>query len=103
MKIHVFDKVKWHFPDGKNCLDLNHALRHFKQLIHWLQKNELLNTYGKEIAAVGIDVEFSITSEMLTNTANQVLMAKYDDWLKTVRYEEISDFSILDVALAEIR
>lgn len=102
MKIQVFDKVKWHYPDGKNCPDLAHAMRHFKELAGWLQNNSLLSAYGQEVIAEGIDSEFSLTSEMLTETGNRVLGARYQEWLNTLDYAESCDFRLLTTELQNI-
>jgi hypothetical protein len=103
MKIQVFDKVKWHFPDGKHCPSLNDALSHFEVVISWLQTNDLLSDYGKELASRGIDSDFSLTSEMLTDTGNTILKAKYDEWLKSISYGRKGNLSALDSELARYR
>jgi hypothetical protein len=100
MKIQVFDKVKWHYPDGNGCPDLQHALRHFKDLCRWLQKNSLLSSYGRDVVNAGIDSEFSITSEMLTEEGTRVLNSCYTQWLKGVEYGRSPDFRLLEKELS---
>ncbi len=84
----VYDKVKWHFPDGKDCPDLESATRHFKVIIKWLNAHGFLSEYGKEVIALPIGEDFSITSDMLTPEGNHLLSQYYDEWIKTLDYSK---------------
>lgn len=86
MPLKIYDKVSWHYPDGKNCPDLKAASLHFRTLVSWLGINGFLSKYGKYIAGQEVDEDFSITSEMLTPEGNRLLSNFYDEWLKTVEY-----------------
>jgi hypothetical protein len=41
-KTKVYDKVSWHFPEGKNCPDIETAKNHFIKLMNWLKKKAKL-------------------------------------------------------------
>lgn len=61
----VYDKVSWHYPEGKNCPSLEAAKIHFLVMMKWLKENNLLSTEGEEVWELGVDADFSITSTML--------------------------------------
>lgn len=99
--ITVYDKVSWHYPEGKGCQNLEDAKVHFKSVMNWLKKNKLLSDEGEEIFELGIDADFSITSSMLNEKGNDVLEKHYSSWLKTVDYSENINFKVLDDGLRE--
>jgi hypothetical protein len=86
MKNIVYDKVSWHFPEGKNCPSLEVAKKHFIVIMEWLNKNELLSEEGIEYFNLGIDSDFSLTSSMLTEIGNEILDKSYKIWLKSINY-----------------
>ena len=92
----TYDKVSWHFPDGKNCPSLDAAKVHFDVLMRWLESRHLLSEEGQEAMGVGIDSDFSLTSYMLTDKGNRLLMACYTEWASTVKYGVPPSMSILD-------
>jgi hypothetical protein len=100
-KITVYDKVSWHYPEGKNCPSVEAAKVHLSAVMKWLNKNNLLSEEGKEIFEIGVDVDFSITSSMLNEKGNDVLKKYYSSWLKTVDYSKNIDLKILDNGLRE--
>lgn len=81
---------------------MNHALKHFQQITGWLEKKNLLSEYGRQLVSVGIDSEFSLTSEMLTPVGNCLLEKSYDKWLSSVSYGRASDFSLLESGLKKL-
>lgn len=99
----VFDKISWHYPEGKNCPSLEIARAHFLAVMKWIQENGLLSDEGEEILDVGISTDFSITSSMLNKKGNDVLKKYYSTWLKTVDYSKSIDFKILDDGLHEYK
>jgi len=99
MDIKVFDKVKWHYPDGKGCSSLEAAKAHIEILMEWLSKNNLLSEYGLEIYELGIDSETSITSEMLNKLGNEILDNCYEDRAKSINYNEKVSTAILGSCL----
>jgi len=101
--ITVYDKVSWHYPEGKNCPNLEAAKAHFKTIMEWLKENSLLSGEGEEIFELGIDADFSITSSMLTEKGNDILKKHYSSWLKTVDCSENIDLKILNDGLREYR
>ena len=92
----VYDKTSWHYPDGHGCPSLEAAKRHLQILMDWLHEEGLLNDYGLEIYEIGVDEDFALTSDMLTNRGNAILELCYADWLKTVDYEHLPSTTILE-------
>ena len=95
----TYDKVSWHFPDGKNCPDLDSAKVHFDVLMGWLESRGLLSEEGQEAIDVGVDSDFAITSHMLTDKGNRLLKICYAEWTRTVRYGVRPSMNILDDCL----
>ncbi|QTA83792.1 Uncharacterized protein dnl_62080 [Desulfonema limicola] len=102
-KITVYDKVSWHYPEGKNCQSIEVAKVHFVAVMKWLKENNLLSDDGKEIFGIGVDADFSITSPMLNEKGNDVLKKHYSNWLKTVDYSKKIDLKILDDELRKYK
>ncbi|GJQ51068.1 MAG: hypothetical protein K8F34_16680 [Candidatus Kuenenia stuttgartiensis] len=101
-KIKVYDKVKWHYPEGKNCTDLDSAKTHFKIIMEWLNKNNLLTPYGREIYEIGIDSDFSLTSEMVNEQGNLILQKCYKIWLKMIDYKKRPDVAVFEGCLRDV-
>jgi len=95
----VYDKVSWHYPEGKNCPSMKVAKVHFESVMEWLNKNNLLSDEGKEILGIGVDADFSITSSMLNEKGNGIFKKHYSNWLKTIDYSENIDLRLLDAGL----
>lgn len=105
-KITVYDKVSWHYPEGKDCPNLNTAKGHISAIMSWLKKNNLLSEEGKEIFNLGIGAHFSITSAMLTGKGNDVMELYYKKWLNSIDYSDDPkkvDLTILNNGLKEIK
>ena len=98
----TYDKVSWHFPEGKNCPDLDAAKVHFDVVMSWLESHDLLTDEGKEAIKVGIDSDFAFTSHMTTDKGNRLLDACYSDWIRTVRYGTRPSVTLLDQCLQKI-
>ena len=98
----TYDKVSWHFPDGKDCPSLEVAKVHFDVLMEWLQSRHLLSEEGREAMEVGIDSDFSLTSYMFTDKGNQLLTACYAEWTSTVRYGVRPSMNVLEEHLQRI-
>lgn len=101
-EIEVYDKVSWHYPEGKDCPSLDAAMRHFKIIMEWLKKKNLLSQYGEEIYDAGIDSDFALTSDMLTDKGNLVLQKCYRKWLKTINYEKVPSVELLEECLKSL-
>ena len=102
-KLIVYDKVSWHFPEGKHCPSLEAAKAHFYALIGWVKENGLLSDEGEEVIDLGVDAEFSITSSMLNKKGNDILSKYYGDWLSGIKYSGDIDMKILDDGLNEYK
>jgi hypothetical protein len=86
-KVEVYDRVRWHYPEG-DAPSLKAALRHFKVMARLLRKSGLLNEDGEAVVREdGLDGDFSLTSDLLTDEGNKVLKKHYDKWLKTVDWD----------------
>ena len=102
MKRVTYDKLSWHFPDGKGCPDLATARIHFDIVMSWLEKKNLLSPEGHEVMEIGVDSDFALTSEMVTDLGNRVLATCYDDWLRGVEYGTQPSIDSLDICLVRI-
>lgn len=100
-KVVVYDKVSWHYPEGRNCPNLETAKSLFRILMNWLNKNNLLSEEGKEIFELGIDRDFSITSSMLNEKGNELFSKYYSKWLRSITYENINT-KLLDELIKNI-
>ncbi len=89
MSYKVFDKVKWHYPEGDGCENLETAVIHFEAVLAWLNQHNLLSEYGKKLYVLGVDSDISITSEMLTKAGQKLLDKCYDSVLKNLEYGKI--------------
>lgn len=98
----TYDKVSWHFPEGKNCPSLDAAKVHFDVVMHWLKSKDLLSEEGCEAMEIGIDSDFSITSYMLTDMGNQLLTMCYAEWASTVQYGMRPSVRLLENRLRRI-
>jgi hypothetical protein len=99
MKNIIYDKFSWHYPEGKNC-SYSEAKEYFSALMKWLKTNNLLSDDGIEIFNIGIDEDFSVNSFMLTQKGNLFLEKYFENWLKSISYENI-DLEKLDLMLKE--
>ncbi len=99
----TYDKVSWHFPDGKNCPSLEAAKVHFDVVMHWLESQNLLSPEGREAIEIGIDSDFSLTSYMLTDTGNQLLVTCYAEWARTIQYGIRPSVRLLESCLWNIQ
>jgi hypothetical protein len=98
----TYDKVSWHFPDGKNCPSLEAAKVHFDVVMRWLESRNLLSVEGREAMEIGIDSDFSLTSYMLTDKGNQLLATCYAEWASTVRYDTQPSVRLLEDRLRRV-
>jgi hypothetical protein len=97
----TYDKVRWHFPEGKGCPSVEAAKTHFDVAMKWLNDNGLLSAEGIEAAETGIDSDFALTSHMLTPKGNRVLGRCYSAWAQTIHYGEKPSVELLDKCLRE--
>lgn len=95
-KIKVYDKVAWHFPEGKNCPNIDAAKNHFEVVMKWLRKNDLLSKEGNEVYDLGIGSDFSINSAMLTERGNHIFEKHYTKFLKEIDYKSKDTFNKLE-------
>lgn len=92
----TYDKVSWHFPEGKGCQSLEAAIIHFTVVMQWLQKKGLLSTEGHEAMQNGIDSEFSLTAYMLTADGVGILDKCYSNWVSSIQYGKVPSTDLLD-------
>lgn len=98
--VKTFDKVSWHFPEGKGCPSLEAAKLHLVAVMQWLKVNDLLSPEGLELAELGVHSEFSLNAHMLLPEGNKVLNECYAAWLRTVRYGQKPSMALLDKCLS---
>lgn len=92
----VYDKVKWHYPEGKNCPNLKSAKQHFSVVMEWLNCNKFLSQEGKELYELGIGSDFSITSSMLTDQGNKIMTERYSELLKNINYSKSPTKTVIE-------
>lgn len=98
----VYDKVKWHHPDGK-APSLESAMVHHKVVMDWLHKNNLHSDHGKEVHSLGIGADHSLNSNMVTPVGKKVLDDHYDKFLSTIDYKTHPNTSGFDKSLAKYK
>jgi len=98
----TYDKVSWHFPEGKGCPSLDAAKKHFSVIMSWLKDNQLLSDEGVEVWECGIGSDFAITGYMLTAGGVAILDRGYGAWLRTVQYGKEPSTAMLDGILREV-
>ncbi len=98
----IYDKVNWHFPDGKKCPSLEKAKQILATTMKWLNKNNLLSDYGKELHDIGVDSDFSITDQMLTDRGNLLMSNFYDTWLAMLDYQKEPFTNYFDEVITHI-
>jgi hypothetical protein len=91
METKVYDKVQWHIETSERANILNY----FKDLMSFLKTHNCLNSYGLEIYEFGVDTSLSVTSKMLTDKGNTIMVSHYDSFLETVDFNMKTDFSKL--------
>ena len=84
--ITVYDRVRWHYPEGRGCESMASALRHFETLMGWLARHELLSEEGCE-AMDCINSQFALTSELVTARGRRLLDRYYQTWLAQIDYD----------------
>lgn len=84
MKTTVYDKASWHIDAGE---PRNGVIEHFKFILSWCKKNNLLSTEGEEIFEFGVDDSISIHSRLLNERGN-LFMAKFYDSFISARSEQ---------------
>jgi hypothetical protein len=98
----TYDKVSWHFPEGKNCPSLEAAKVHLDVVMYWLESEGLLSAEGSEVMEIGIDSDFALTSYMLNDKGNQLLARYYAEWVSTVQYGTRPSVKLLEDRLQKI-
>ncbi len=99
----TYDKVSWHFPDGKTCPSLQAAKVHFSVVMRWLESQNLLSAEGHEAVEMGIDSDFALTSSMLTDTGDRLLGTCYAKWVRTVQYGTRPSVRLLENCLRKFQ
>lgn len=98
----TYDKVSWHFPDGKNCPSLGAAKVHFDVVMNWLKSKQLLSAEGYEALKAGIDSDFSLNSHLLTQKGNQLLGTCYAEWACDAKYGTRPSVKLLEDCLRKV-
>lgn len=98
MSIEVYDKAKWHLENDISG-SREQKLEHLSTIVKWLSDHKLFNAYGIEIVELGIDEEFSLTSQMLTVQGNDLLQKYYKKWLEDMDYGQTPALEIFEEAL----
>ena len=90
----VYDKIKYH---SGNDEQKKSSIERMKKIVSWLRKNNYLNDYGKEIVRdAGIDSDFRLTSDMLTDSGNVVMKKCFNKWISSVGYKSDISMDMMD-------
>ncbi|MED0656675.1 hypothetical protein P4S75_04955 [Anoxybacillus ayderensis] len=89
----VYDKAKWHL-ESESSASYEEKLQHLIVIMDWLKNSGLLSGYGLEVYEMGVDEEFSLTSQMLTDKGRKILDEYYDKWLQNHKYGEVPSLEI---------
>ncbi len=81
--------------ESQSSASYEEKIQHLVMIMNWLKNQGLLNEYGLEVYELGIDEEFSLTSQMLTSKGKKLLDEYYDKWLENYKYGEVSSLEIL--------
>ena len=100
----TIDKVSWHTKVADNPESPEMVRRRFKEVANFLERHGLTVRALLEPGQVPTD-DFAIRSSDLTRDGLRVMKAGYDKWLKSIvnKKGDVSDLSILDQKLAEVR
>jgi hypothetical protein len=100
----VYDKVRWHYPEGKDCPSMEAAKRHMEFTMRFLETNGLLSEDGKDLFSDGrIDDDFALTSEIVTADGDALLSKSYREWLERISYGGPLSTELFENTLREIR
>lgn len=84
MKTTVYDKASWHIDAGE---PKNLVIEHFKFIMSWCAKNDLLSAEGEEILRFGVDESISIHSRLFNDRGN-LFMSKFYDLFISAQSEQ---------------
>lgn len=92
--VKVYDKVKWHWPQGKanGCTSLAVGKRHIECAMNFLKKHKLLSEEGEaELHRGKVSPDFALTSETVNHEGNVFLKRYYGKWCSGVSYNAPPD------------
>lgn len=85
MSVVVYDKVSWHLDKQENRSEV---LKHFKFILDWCYKNQLLTEEGIEIFELDVDESISLNSRMFTPLGNKFMENFYDEFISDFETSE---------------
>ena len=94
----TYDKLSWHYPEGRGCPSAEAAAALFEGLMGWLSARDLLSEEGRELAELPIDEDFALTSSMLAPAGQRLLDERYANWLAEQDYGRPPSFEALGSA-----
>lgn len=103
-KTKVYDKVKWHYPEGKGVPSLRAGMRHLVVIFHWLKKNNLLTEEARIMPPSKWGQDYSLISDDVLPEGQKLLDLYYDKWLdRLTSYRKKPSTLYLDKCLKKIR
>jgi len=100
----IYDKVRWHYPEGKDCPSVEAAKRHINFAMRFLEDNDLLSEDGKDLFSGGeVDDDFALTSDVVTSEGEALLSKGYRKWLEQISYQGPLSAELFENVLKEIR
>lgn len=81
----VYDHVNWHYPDQEE--DLEKAGGHIVHILNWLYEHGFLTAKGREAYNIVVTQPgaMRISSDMLNDDGNIIMMNYYEKWLDTIK------------------
>ena len=83
----IYDKVVWHVDAGEEELEV---VEKFKVMFSFLEKMNMLNADGQEIAEEGVDDSVSLHDELLNDMGKKFMDEHYDNDFLPLSAEELS-------------
>lgn len=88
--IKIYDKVKYHFPDG-TAKSLKAGSLHIYQMFEYLKSKNMLSDIGKQEISLPISQDTILSSDMVNKKGKIFLDKHYDNYLKNVKYDTPSN------------
>jgi hypothetical protein len=92
----IYDKAKWHYPQGEGCPSLDAAQQHIRAVLDWLHREGLLNEDGEEIYGSESGSDLALSADMVTEEGERILDEFYEPWIETISYLDDVDAEDFD-------
>lgn len=97
----TYDAVKWHTLTRQK-VPINLATAHLRLILQWMKTKGLLSQEGLQ-KMNSLDINFELTSEMLTPLGDLILSKVYNIWAKQINYKTKPNMNILNKAYSLLK